>query len=152
MTDDALYQARILALARDGAGDRLLAAPDARATVDNPVCGDRVTLDLAVDRAAADLRVAAIGHKTRGCALCEAATALIAIAAVGQTDDALRRIADATRALLQENGPVPDGWPDLAAFRPVAATKSRHRCVLLPFEALMQALSVAARDRHLKTK
>ena len=30
-------------------------------------------------------------------------------------------------------------WPELAAFAPVHAHKSRHECVLLPFEALYQA-------------
>jgi NifU-like protein involved in Fe-S cluster formation len=33
-----------------------------------------------------------------------------------------------------------DLWPELAAFTPVHAHKSRHDCVLLPFEALAQAL------------
>jgi nitrogen fixation NifU-like protein len=35
-------------------------------------------------------------------------------------------------------------WPELAAFAPVHAHKSRHDCVLLPFAALTQALDQLA--------
>ena len=31
-------------------------------------------------------------------------------------------------------------WPELEMFRPVGGVKSRHECVLLPFEALCAAL------------
>jgi nitrogen fixation protein NifU and related proteins len=34
-------------------------------------------------------------------------------------------------------------WPELAAFEPVHRHKSRHDCVLLPFDALTQALEQA---------
>ena len=30
-------------------------------------------------------------------------------------------------------------WPELAMFAPVSAVRSRHECVLLPFEALAGA-------------
>jgi nitrogen fixation NifU-like protein len=39
-------------------------------------------------------------------------------------------------------------WPELAAFAPVHAHKSRHECVLLPFEALIRALDQIEIDRH----
>jgi hypothetical protein len=31
-------------------------------------------------------------------------------------------------------------WPELEMFRPVSGVKSRHECVLLPFDALREAL------------
>jgi hypothetical protein len=39
-------------------------------------------------------------------------------------------------------------WPELAAFAPVHAHKSRHECVLLPFEALIRALDQVERDHR----
>ena len=42
---DDLYQAEIVARAKAGAADTRLDPHDARATVDNPLCGDRVVLD-----------------------------------------------------------------------------------------------------------
>jgi hypothetical protein len=39
-------------------------------------------------------------------------------------------------------------WPELAAFVPVHAHKSRHECVLLPFEALIRTLDRVEPDRR----
>ena len=51
------------------------------------------------------------------------------------------------RALLKrENETVVDDWEELDVFLPVQAAKSRHRCVLLPFEALNKALAQLAAD------
>ena len=44
--NDALYQAEILRLAKDGRGNQRLEDADGSARVDNPLCGDRVTVDL----------------------------------------------------------------------------------------------------------
>ena len=44
--------------------------------------------------------------------------------------------------MLQAGGPVPAGpWAELAAFVPVRDVPSRHACVLLPFDALADALA-----------
>jgi len=43
---DELYQARIVALAKSKAGAGKLAAPTRSARRDNPLCGDRVTIDV----------------------------------------------------------------------------------------------------------
>lgn len=132
-----LYHERIVALARDASGARRLEAPDATATVDNPLCGDRVTIDLRV----AAGRVSEVGHRVRGCLLCEAAAALIAAAAPGRTGEEARAGAAAARAVLAGDGDPPAGaWSDVSVFRPVRDFRSRHECVLLPFEALDRAL------------
>ena len=92
--------------------------------------------------------VAAVAHKVRGCALCKAAASVIGARAPGQSAEDLRAVAAATAAMLTASGPEPpDGpWRDIAAFRPVAARKSRHDCVLLPFQALLKALDKADGD------
>ena len=139
MRDD-LYQQAILDLARRAAGQHRLDAPQASVRVDNPLCGDRVTLDLDM----ADGRVGAIGHQVRGCLLCQAAAAAIAARAPGQSPAALREAAEHLRRWLAEGG-APDGlWPELEAFAPVQRHKSRHDCVMLPFTALERALARAA--------
>lgn len=135
---DALYHTRILELAKRKTGAGRLEAPDASATIDNPLCGDRVTLDLRLDGE----RIAAVGHRTRGCLLCQAAATVIAEHAPGMAPDELRGLADALRPALRER-PEDLGarWPELAAFAPVHGHKSRYDCVLLPFDALRQALA-----------
>jgi NifU-like protein involved in Fe-S cluster formation len=43
--------------------------------------------------------------------------------------------------MLKEKAPAPAvPWTAYAAFTPVADYKSRHTCVLLPFEAAIKAL------------
>jgi nitrogen fixation NifU-like protein len=137
---DELYHQAILELARRARQARRLEAPDASVTVDNPLCGDRVTLDLAL----ADGRVREVGHKVRGCLLCQAAAAAIGARAPGETPAALRALArDLGDAIAHAPETAGRRWPELAAFAPVHAHKSRHECVLLPFEALTQALDQA---------
>ena len=134
---DELYHRAILELAKQARHARPLEAPQASVTVDNPLCGDRVTLDLSL----ADGRVREVGHRVRGCLLCQAAAAAIGARAPGQTPETLRAVArdlgDAIASAPETAGRL---WPELAAFAPVHAHKSRHECVLLPFEALRQAL------------
>jgi NifU-like protein involved in Fe-S cluster formation len=134
---DALYHQAILDLARQSGRTARLERPEASATVDNPLCGDRVTVDLDL----ADGRVRAVGHKVRGCLLCQAAAAVIAARAPGATAAALRDVAAQLERAIREDPAAAEGlWPELGAFAPVHAHKSRHDCVLLPFEALIEAL------------
>jgi NifU-like protein involved in Fe-S cluster formation len=142
---DELYHQAILELAKQGREARRLEAPQASVTVDNPLCGDRVTLDLNL----ADGRVRAVGHKVRGCLLCQAAAAAIAERAPGETPTALRAVArDLSHAIARAPEAAGESWPELAAFAPVHAHKSRHECVLLPFEALIRALDQVERDHR----
>jgi nitrogen fixation protein NifU and related proteins len=137
MSDD-LYQQAIMERAKGRVGAGRLANPTASATVDNPLCGDRITLDLSLSNGT----IAAIGHHVRGCALCQASAAVIAAAAIGQTpDDALAGRNSLKSVLKGEAAAAP--WTDLGIFAPVQRHKSRHDCVLLPFEALSQALAQA---------
>jgi nitrogen fixation protein NifU and related proteins len=134
---DQLYHQAILELAKQGREAGRLEAPQASVTVDNPLCGDRVTLDLNL----ADGQVREVGHRVRGCLLCQAAAAAIGRRAPGATPAALRVVArDLGEAIAGAPEAAGKSWPELAAFAPVHAHKSRHECVLLPFEALIGAL------------
>lgn len=135
---EALYHAALVERARAAFGKGRLAAADASATVDNPLCGDRVTLDLKIDRGA----IAVIGHEVRGCLLCEAAAATIAEHLRGRTGADAKEAIAAARKLMKE-GFLDPRWPCLEIFTPVHNAKSRRDCVLLPFEALERAASAA---------
>ena len=133
---DELYQKELLRHAAAAVGHGRIEAPDATVTVDNPLCGDRVTLDLSMREG----RVAQISHVVRACLLCQASASIIGAQAVGETMSGIGAIMQAVRRMLHENAPLPeDIWADLSAFTPVSAHKSRHNCVLLPFEALIKA-------------
>jgi nitrogen fixation NifU-like protein len=142
--DDDLYHRAIVALARDARAEGRLVSPSATATVTNPLCGDRVTIDVALERGT----IRELRHKVRGCVLCRAAAAVIGRAAPGAPALRARRVAEELEAMLERRAPAPHGgWEALGNFLPVAAHKSRHECVLLPFEALVEALDRAEGER-----
>ena len=100
------------------------------------MCGDRVTIDVKLDDGG---KIAEIGHQVRGCLLCQASASALASVAVGRNAAGIEKVRlDAERAIGREEG---DPGEPFSAFAPVKAHKSRHECVLLPFEALKDALS-----------
>ena len=132
---DQLYQERIVALAKARTGAGKLANPTKTVRRDNPLCGDRVILDVRLDGQG---RIAELAHQVRGCLLCQASASALASVAVGKDKAGIAAARqDAERAVGKAEGTA--GEP-FAAFAPVKAHKSRQECVLLPFEALADAL------------
>ena len=136
--NDQLYQDRIVALAKAKTGAGKLDAPTRSARRDNPLCGDRVTIDVKLDNG----KIAEIAHQVRGCLLCQASAAALASTAVGRDAAGIAELRhDAERAIGREAGKAHEPFD---AFEPVASHKSRHECVLLPFEALKDALNLSS--------
>ena len=117
-----LYQAELVKRARQAFGRGRLAAPSATVTLDNPLCGDRVTMDIAMG----DDAVAEIGHEVKGCLLCEAAAATIAESGRGHSAAELREMASAAAALMKDGTTPPDKFESLRVFTPVHGAKSRR--------------------------
>ena len=133
---DSLYQDAIKQYAREAYGHGQLDKPTGEAKLDNPLCGDRVRMQVALDGG----RIVAVAHETRGCLLCRAAASLLGARAVGMDATAVEAVGSEIDAMLKGNA-VPEAWPELAMFVPARAHASRHRCVLLPFRALQAAIS-----------
>jgi len=91
-----LYHEALVAKARSGSGKGRLEDATVSARLDNPLCGDRVTLDLRLE----DGRIMAVGHEVRGCLLCEAAAATIAELALGKTAAEARALAQDMTAMM----------------------------------------------------
>ena len=136
MSDSSLYHQAIVKTARAAIGAGRLPQADGSSMVDNPLCGDRVTVDVCLEAG----RVTSVGHVVRGCLLCEAAAALIAEESIGETADELRCIVESVESMLVSEPPPALAWTSLDMFSPVRGYKSRHLCVLLPFQALLGAL------------
>ena len=134
-----LYLQDMVERARRGFGKGRLQGASASITVDNPLCGDRVTLDIT----RVGDRVAAVGHDVKGCLLCEAAAATIAEFARNKTAAELKAMSAAVTELMKKGTEPPAKFPYLQVFSPVHDAKSRRDCVLLPFEALGKALGQA---------
>jgi nitrogen fixation protein NifU and related proteins len=132
-----IYNARMLRLAAEAKGAGRLAERDGSAEIVNPVCGDRIRVDVRTDRG----RIAALGYEVRACVLTQASASLLGRHAVGRTAAEIREVAQRVEAMLRENSEAPGGdWSDYAALAPVRAHGSRHECVMLPLRALLAAL------------
>jgi len=130
---DALYQDALLKLAKEAPKRGRLEPNDASVRLDNPLCGDRVRIDLRMS----GRKIADLAHEVRGCVLCEAAAGAIGRLAVGLDKEGVARLAaEADKALA---GDAPE-IQELQAFSPVSRHRSRHDCVRLPFQALKQAM------------
>lgn len=135
-----LYHRAIVEAARRATGAGRLEDADAKVTVDNPLCGDRVSIDVRM----AGGRVEACAHRVRGCLLCEAAASVIGENAVGETGERLESVRSALAEHLAGGEGAEPAWRDLEMFDPVRDYRSRHECVLLPFEALLRAVAEAS--------
>ncbi|HKA90386.1 MAG TPA: SUF system NifU family Fe-S cluster assembly protein [Haliangiales bacterium] len=132
----ALYQGVILDHHKSPRNHGPLADATHRATADNPLCGDRVTVHLVV----AD-RIDAARFEARGCALSRASGSLLTEAAVGKTPAEARELAARFEAFVAGSAPAPDDA--LAVFAGVREFPSRAACAVLPWQALVRALETA---------
>ena len=142
---DALYQEKILNLAKASRVQEPLSGDFVAATISNPTCGDRVEVRLHLD---ADHVITDASASVRGCALCEAGAGLFTSLAPGMKATALAALQTGFAAwLVNDNGPTNDSnnsaqiVPAMRDFTPVRAIRNRHKCVLLAFEAGTAALT-----------
>jgi NifU-like protein involved in Fe-S cluster formation len=136
---DDLYAKELLRWAADASRAGHLPDPKHSATVNNAMCGDKVTVEFAVDptHEITDCR-----HETKACVLTQASASILAAHASGESAESLARLKAKIAAMLKEGGDAPTGkWKDYAIFSPVREHKSRHTCVLLPLEAAEKALT-----------
>jgi nitrogen fixation NifU-like protein len=140
MFDDLrdLYQEVILDHGRKPRHGRRLAAFDASAKGDNPMCGDRVEVFVKLDAAG---RVAQTGFEARGCAISVASADLMADAVNGLTAPEVGTLSEQFIEMAR-TGEAREG-DALTALRPLAGVHefpSRVKCATLPWHALRAAL------------
>ncbi len=129
----ALYNAQILRLATSIPHQARLAVAQASSEKRSPVCGSRVTVDVALD---AQGRVAALG---------QASAALMGGHAIGRSASELANARDALAAFLAGTRDDPGGWPGLEIFTPARGYPARHPSIRLAFEAVAEAAAAASR-------
>lgn len=141
-TFTALYRDRVLDHGRSPRHAGTLDDASHRATAHNALCGDRVEVQLRLDPGG---RITALRHQSEGCLLCLASASLMACDVAGRDAPGVAARLQSLRAALSE-GPGEtndhgDALGELAALAGVAAHPARHRCVLLPWACLQQALA-----------
>ncbi|RED11391.1 iron-sulfur cluster assembly scaffold protein [Pontivivens insulae] len=132
-----LYSQRILALASDIPHRDRLEGPMATVTKRSPLCGSTVTVDLDV----ANGQISRFGQDVKACALGQASAAVFAAQAEGLTLEQARTARDQLKAMLKENGPVPDApFDGYEVLTPARDYRNRHASILLVPDATVAAM------------
>lgn len=107
----------------------------------SPTCGSRITVFVTLDH---EGRIAALSQDVHACAFGQASAALLHQSAVGrdraEVANALGDLADWLAGMRDD----PGTWPNLSALAPARSRTGRHGAILLPFRALLAAISAAA--------
>lgn len=133
-----LYQATIVDHDRAPRNHGPLAGATHHATVDNPLCGDVITVQARIG----DGAVQDITFEARGCVLSRAAASIMTTMVRGRSLDASRQLAAAFEQFMQiaPDAAIPEELGELRAFSGVRRFRSRRVCAVLAFRTLMQAL------------
>ena len=135
-----LYSGRILELATNILLTERLETPDASVKRRSPLCGSTVTVDVKVE----DGKIVAFGQDVKACALGQASASVVAAQIVGQSHETVTRARDQLKAMLKDNGPVPDApFDGLEVLIPARDFKNRHASIMLALEATTEALEIA---------
>jgi|SRR5215207_2189470 len=149
MSLDHLYQQIILdhAKARHGSGLADTAAPEGTATGQshqlNPVCGDEVTVRVAVGGG----KVARIDWDGAGCSISMASASVLSEMAEGMSVEELHSVIGTFREVLRSRGKIaadPEVLGDAAAFEGVSRYAARVKCAMISWVAAEDALNQAS--------
>jgi nitrogen fixation NifU-like protein len=121
MFDDVLYREEILDHSDRSPYRGRLESPDRSAELHNPLCGDRLRLELRLGPAGLIDRMRFDGH---GCVISQAAASMLAEQIEGRTVNDARRFSP----------------EDSLRLFQVALTPARRKCGLLAWRALQRAL------------
>jgi len=135
-----LYSARILALAADIPHLTRLTDPDATVKRRSPLCGSTVSVDVKVT----DGVISDFGQDVKACALGQASASVVGSAVIGASRHQIETARDQLKAMLKQDGPVPDApFDGLEVLIPAREYKNRHASILLALEATAEAMEQA---------
>ncbi|QDW29169.1 SUF system NifU family Fe-S cluster assembly protein [Arthrobacter sp. KBS0702] len=153
MSLDQLYQQIILehSKARHGSGLADAGVPEGASSGQshqlNPVCGDEITLRIAV----AGGKVSELRWDGEGCSISMASASVLTDLAEGLEPVELHRVIDSFREVLRSRGKVPadpEVLGDAAAFEGVSRYAARVKCAMLSWVAAEDALGQAESHQH----
>ncbi len=116
-----------------------LAAANRGASGDNPLCGDRIDLEVELR----DGRIEDIAFTGAGCAISTASASLMTEAVKGRPLAEAEALADRFRTLMTGAEPAGEELGKLAALTGVRAYPMRVKCATLPWHTLRSALAGA---------
>ncbi|RLT42681.1 MAG: SUF system NifU family Fe-S cluster assembly protein [Chloroflexi bacterium] len=135
---DDLYREILLDHYRQPRNHNSLDAPTCSADGSNPLCGDKVRIDVAIE---CD-RIAAISFSGNGCSISQASASMMTEFVKGRTVAEARAGIDAFQQMMvTAEAPGLDGFDDIEALIGVAKFPARVKCASLAWKTLEQALA-----------
>jgi nitrogen fixation NifU-like protein len=142
---DELYREVILEHFKHSPRHGELPAAQVRATGANPLCGDELAFDLALD----GQRIQQARFRGRGCAISQAAASMLAGALEDRSLTEATRLIYAMKALMQ--GVEPDPAVDLGDMEALAGVRKfpvRVKCAALSWNVVEQGLQEYTHAHH----
>ena len=136
MADSALYQQVVLEHYRHPHNRGYLDACTHAAEGANPLCGDRLRIELALD----DERIGALRFNGEACAIATATMSMLSELVPGRSDVDIAGMADRFARMI-ESGDEDRTLGALNAMRELHRYASRRKCALLPWATLRAALA-----------
>ncbi len=129
-----LYPPELLALAKNSPHEGSLQAPTHSARCTNPLCGDRVDLELVVSEG----RIDRLRFQARGCAIAQASCAAMGTKVSGLTIEDALNLGENLEGVLKGE---PGALGGLEPLRGVAAFPARIGCATLAWQTLAKCLA-----------
>ncbi len=134
-----VYHEAILDHYRHPRGRGTLPEPDAQATKTNPLCGESIRVDVALD----DDRIREVRFEDDACAIARASASMMTDLVRGRSRTEIVEFITRLRRFVTTSPTAPDdpALGPLAALGVIRRTPARVSCVLLAWETLDQALA-----------
>ena len=149
MEVESLYQEIILDHYRHPHNKGLREPYDAQVYHVTPLCGDEVTLRVAVKDAGGEPAVTDVSYDSLGCSISQASASVMTQAVIGKTVREAMDISAAFLELMQSRGtadPDEDLLGDAVAFEGVSKYPARIKCALLGWMAWKDATARALEE------
>lgn len=131
-----LYQEIILDHSRSPRNSGRLERPSGEAHGNNPLCGDRITVQVEVQGE----RVANVRFEARGCAISVASASMMTELLKGKDVTEARKVFEDFIARVTGSGDDDDGTDELSALMGVRKFPARVKCATLPWHTFDAAL------------
>lgn len=135
-----LYQQVILDHNKSPRNFKRLDHPSHTAEGFNPLCGDRLNLDLKTEHG----KITDISFEGSGCAISKASASMMTDSVKGKTVEEAHRIFEKFHAMLSHPAGEPfdtEGLGKLAVFAGVSEFPARVKCAILAWHTLKEALN-----------
>jgi len=132
-----IYQDKILSLAAENKKSLPIENFNRSYEIKNPLCGDEVKVRIRL----VNNEIDDISTIVRGCALCEASAGLTVKLFKNKKIPNNNFVKDFLNWLENKDQDLPISLPDeIGVFTPIRDIKNRHKCVTMPFEAILKSI------------